>query len=162
MAKTGNEGSLETALVCIENKTGAVRVMLGGRDYSKNQFNRAISNNRMPGSSFKPFVYMSAMSNLGYSPATLMVDEPILLEIPGSPSWTPKNYNEKYFGPVVLKTALAKSLNIISVKLMYLLTPKKVIATSRKFGITSSLEKIIPWPSEPPVFRLWNWLLLTV
>jgi len=141
MAKTGNEESLEVALVCIENKTGAVRVLLGGRDYSQSQFNRAVSNNRMPGSSFKPFVYMSALTNLGYSPATVMVDEPIQLNIPGSPPWIPKNYNEKYFGPVVLKTALAKSLNIISVKLMYQLTPKKVIATARKFGITSPLER---------------------
>ena len=141
MAKAGNEESLEAALVCIENKTGAVRVMLGGRDHSQSQYNRAISNNRMPGSSFKPFVYMSAMTNLGYSPATVVVDEPIQLNIPGSPPWIPKNYNEKYFGPVVLKTALAKSLNIVSIKLMYQLTPNKVITTARRFGVTSPLEK---------------------
>ena len=141
LAKTDTKESLEVALVCIENGTGAVRVLLGGRNHSQSQFNRAISNNRMPGSSFKPFIYMSAMQNLGYSPATVMVDEPVMLNIPGSPRWVPKNYNEKYFGPIVLKTALAKSLNIISVKMMHRLTPQKVIATARKFGITSPLGK---------------------
>ncbi len=134
-------GPLEAAVVSIDNRTGAVRVMLGGLDSSRSQFNRALSRNRMPGSSFKPIVYMSAFENLGYHPGTVVVDEPVALEIPGVPTWRPQNFDGRYHGPVVLKKALAKSLNIVSVKLMHRLSPARVIATARKFGITAPLSR---------------------
>jgi len=132
--------NLEAALVCVDNRTGAIRSMLGGIDYSRSQFNRAISNNRSPGSSFKPFVYFSAMENLGYHPATLLVDEPVVLQIPGTKLWRPRNFSPEFQGRVTLKEALAKSLNIISIKLVYRLTPDKVIRTARKFGIDSPMK----------------------
>jgi len=138
--KESEAEDLQTALVCIENKTGAVRAMVGGVDYARSQFNRAVSHNRMPGSSFKPFVYFSAMENLGYHPSTTLIDEPIVMDIPGTRTWRPKNFGDKYYGAVILKEALAKSLNIIAIKLVYRLTPKKVIATARRFGITSPLK----------------------
>jgi penicillin-binding protein 1A len=131
---------LQTALVCIENESGAVRAMLGGVNYVRSQFNRATSNNRMPGSSFKPFVYFSAMKDLGYHPATSIIDEPIVMDIPGTKTWRPKNYGNKYYGPVILKDALAKSLNIIAIKMVYQLTPKKVLQTAREFGISAPLK----------------------
>lgn len=131
--------SLQIALVTIENKTGAVRAMLGGRKYSISQFNRAVSNNRLPGSSFKPIVYYSAMESLGYSPATVLVDEPITIDIPGTEPWEPKNFNDTHYGNIVLKKALMKSVNVISAKLVHMLTPQKVIQTARLFGITSRL-----------------------
>jgi len=140
MTKKSVLGPLESAVISMENNSGAVRVMLGGMDYSKSQFNRAISNNRMPGSSFKPFVYMSAFEYLGYHPATVIVDEPITIKIPGTTPWQPHNFNDKFKGPVVLKNALAESLNVISAKLMYELSPKRVIHTARKFGIKSPLN----------------------
>ena len=140
MIKEKDQGDLQTAVATIDNKSGAIRVLLGGLDYSKSQFNRAVSNNRMPGSSFKPFVYMSAFENLGYHPGTVIVDEPISSDIPGTTPWEPNNFNDKFKGPLILKEALAKSINIISAKLMYELSPKRVIKTARKFGIKSPLK----------------------
>ena len=140
MIKEEGQENLEVAVVTVDNQSGAIRVLLGGLDYSKSQFNRAVSNNRMPGSSFKPFVYMSAFENLGYHPGTVIVDEPISLDIPGTTPWEPNNFNDKFKGPVILKEALAKSLNVISAKLMYELSPKRVIKTARKFGIKSPLK----------------------
>ncbi len=134
-------GPLQSALVAIENKSGAVRAMLGGRDYSYSQFNRAVSNNRLPGSSFKPFVYFTAMEELGYSPATVVKDEPLTIDIPGSSPWSPNNFDDEYAGNIILKKALMKSINIISAKLMNEVGPEKVIRMARKFGIKSPLGK---------------------
>ena len=131
--------TLQAAVVSLENKTGAVRVLLGGRDYSQSQFNRAVSNNRMAGSSFKPIVYLTAMENLGISPATVMRDEPVILEISPGKTWEPKNFNDEYFGDLILKRALMKSLNVVSAKLVNDLTPERVIKTARQMGITSPL-----------------------
>ena len=136
-----NKEKLQAAVVTIDNRSGAVRAMLGGSSYENSQFNRTLSANRMIGSSFKPFVYMSAMQNLGFHPGTVLIDEPIVFNLPHKKIWEPKNYNSKYMGPVVLKKALAKSLNIISAKLVFKLQPSKVIKTAKKFGFTSPLEK---------------------
>ncbi len=130
---------LQAALVSIENKTGAVRALLGGRKYSESQFNRAVSNIRMPGSSFKPFVYFTAMEHLGLNPASVVVDEPVTIPVPGSQPWQPKNFNDSYDGPIVLKKALMRSLNVVSAKLIHEVTPQRVIRTARQFGITSRL-----------------------
>jgi 1A family penicillin-binding protein len=132
---------LQAAVITIDNNSGAVRVMLGGTSYEKSQFNRALSINRMVGSSFKPFVYMSAMQNLGYHPGTVLVDEPMIFELPHNKKWEPANYNDEYMGPIVLKKALAKSLNVISAKLIFKVQPKKVVQTARKFGFTSPLRE---------------------
>ncbi len=132
---------LQTALVSVENKNGAVRAMLGGRDYSQSQYNRAVSNNRLAGSAFKPFVYFTAMESLGYSPATVVRDEPITIEIPGTSPWRPQNFGKNFYGDLVLKKALMKSINVVSAKLVQELGPEKVIATARKFGIKSPIGK---------------------
>ena len=139
--KEPGAGPLQAALVAIENKSGAVRAMLGGKDYSHSQFNRAVSNNRLPGSSFKPFVYFTAMEELGYTPATVVVDEPLTIDIPGSEPWSPQNFDEEFAGDIILKKALMKSINIISAKLLNEVGPEKVIRTARKFGIKSPLGK---------------------
>ncbi len=139
MESREDEEILQAAMVGLENKTGAVRVLLGGRDYAQSQFNRAVSNNRMAGSSFKPIVYLTAMENLGISPATVMMDEPVTLEISQDKTWEPKNFNDEYFGNLILKRALMKSLNVVSAKLVHDLTPERVIKTARQMGITSPL-----------------------
>lgn len=136
-----DEETLQAAVVALENKTGAVRVLLGGRDYAQSQFNRAVSNNRMAGSSFKPIVYLTAMENLGISPATVMKDEPVVLNISRGKTWEPKNFNGEYFGNLILKRALMKSLNMVAVKLVNDLTPERVIKTARQMGITSPLRE---------------------
>ena len=141
MSKRKSREPLQVALVSVENKSGAVRAMLGGKSYSHSQFNRAISNNRLPGSSFKPFVYLTAITELGYSPATVVIDEPVVIDIPGGQPWEPKNFGEVFSGNIILKKALMKSLNVISVKLMQEAGLEKVIETTRRFGIKSPLGK---------------------
>jgi penicillin-binding protein 1A len=141
IVKERGTGPLQVALVAIENKSGAVRAMLGGRDYSYSQFNRAVSNNRLPGSSFKPFVYFTAMEELGYSPATVLMDEPLTIDIPGSAPWSPMNFNKEFAGNTILKKALMKSINVISAKLVNEVGPEKVIRMVRKFGIKSPMGK---------------------
>jgi len=141
MSKRESREPLQVALVSVENKSGAVRAMMGGKSYSHSQFNRALSNNRLPGSSFKPFVYLTAMMELGYSPATVVRDEPVIIDIPGGPPWEPKNFGEVFAGDIILKKALMRSLNVISAKLMQKVGPEKVIETARRFGIKSPLGK---------------------
>ena len=112
------------ALVSVDG-TGAVRALVGGRDYSRSQFNRATQAQRQPGSAFKPFVYLAALE-AGMHPKTVRVDEPIRIG-----NWTPKNYNNKYRGPVTLKTALAMSLNTVAARLAAEVGPESVIAGRR-------------------------------
>jgi len=130
---------LQSALVAVENQTGAVRAMLGGRNYSYSQFNRAVSNNRMPGSSFKPFVYLTGMETLGYHPGAVVVDEPVTFNLPGGKSWSPANFGNKYMGNIILKKALMHSVNLVSAQLVWQVKPEKVIETARRFGIMSPL-----------------------
>ncbi len=141
MSARESKEPLQVALVSVENKSGAVRAMLGGKNYSHSQFNRALSNNRLPGSSFKPFVYLTAMMELGFSPATVVTDEPVVIDIPGAQPWEPQNFGEKFAGDIILKKALMKSLNVVSAKLMKEVGPEKVIETARRFGIKSPLGK---------------------
>jgi len=141
MSERESKEPLQVALVSVENKSGAVRAMMGGKNYSHSQFNRALSNNRLPGSSFKPFVYLTAMTERDYSPATVVTDEPVVIDIPGAEPWEPKNFGKEFAGDIILKKALMKSLNVISAKLMQEVGPEKVIETARRFGIKSPLGK---------------------
>ncbi len=121
------------ALVSIDG-TGAVRAMVGGLDYSKSQFNRATQALRQPGSAFKPFVYLTALEG-GMHPKTVRVDEPVRIG-----NWTPKNYNNKYRGPVTLGTALALSLNTVAARLADEVGPDNVVRTAHRLGINSPLQ----------------------
>ena len=114
--------------------SGAVLAMVGGRSYKKSQFNRATKAKRQPGSSFKPFVYLAALEH-GFTPDSVEVDEPIRVG-----NWVPENYRKKYLGPVALETALALSLNTISVKLVLQVGPQAVIAVAHRLGIVSELK----------------------
>ena len=120
------------ALVAIDG-TGAIRAMVGGRDYAASQFNRATQARRQPGSSFKPFVYLAAIER-GLSPESVRVDEPVRFG-----NWTPKNYSNKYRGPVTLRTALALSINTIAAKLAVEVGPAAVVETAHRMGINSAL-----------------------
>ena len=113
--------------------TGAVKAMVGGRDYAASPFNRAVDARRQPGSAFKPFVYLTALEH-GLSPETVRVDQPVAIN-----GWRPENYSHKYLGPVTLETALALSLNTVSVQLTEEVGPGSVAATARRLGITSPL-----------------------
>ena len=113
---------------------GAVRALVGGRNYVENQFNRAVAAKRQPGSAFKPFVYLTALEH-GLTPDTVRDDRPIELK-----GWRPENFNREYAGPVTLTQALAHSLNSVSVRLTLEFGPTAVVRTAHRLGIASKLE----------------------
>jgi penicillin-binding protein 1A len=113
---------------------GAVRALVGGRNYAESQFNRAVAAKRQPGSAFKPFVYLTALER-GLTPETLREDKPIALK-----GWKPENYSREYFGPVTLTQALAMSLNTVSVRLTLEVGAASVAKTAYRLGISSKLN----------------------
>ncbi|MGJ4968907.1 penicillin-binding protein 1A [Bradyrhizobium sp. HKCCYLRH1073] len=113
---------------------GAVRAMVGGRNYADSQFNRAVTAKRQPGSAFKPFVYLTAIEQ-GLTPDTVRQDAPLDLK-----GWRPENYTREYFGPVTLTQALAMSLNTVSVRVGLEVGPKNVVRTAHRLGIASKLD----------------------
>jgi penicillin-binding protein 1A len=110
---------VEGAFVSIEPATGAIRAMVGGFDFGKNKFNHVTQAWRQPGSSFKPFIYSSALEK-GFTPATVVNDAPLFFDAgaTGSQPWEPKNYDGKFEGPMPLRTALAKSKNMVSIRIL--------------------------------------------
>ena len=113
---------------------GAVRAMVGGRNYAESQYNRAVTAKRQPGSAFKPFVYLTAIE-AGLTPESIRQDSPI--DIKG---WKPENYTHEYFGSVTLTQALAMSLNTVAVRLGVEVGAKNVVRTAHRLGISSKLD----------------------
>jgi len=110
---------VEAAIVAASPVDGAIRALVGGFDFNRNKFNHVTQAWRQPGSSFKPFIYSAALEK-GYTPASIIPDEPISIsaEETGSQAWEPKNYDGKYEGPMTLRTGLAKSKNMVSIRLL--------------------------------------------
>ncbi len=123
------------ALVAME-PDGAVRAIVGGTDYAKSQYNRAVTARRQPGSSFKPFVYLSALEH-GLTPDSIVEDAPF--EYKG---WKPQNYSNKYVGRVTLRDALANSLNTVAGRLAIEMGPESVVNTAMRLGISSPLQAV--------------------
>ena len=121
------------ALVAVTPE-GAVRAMVGGKNYAESQFNRAAVAKRQPGSAFKPFVYLTALER-GLTPESVREDKPIALK-----GWKPENYSRDYHGPVTLSQALALSLNTVSVRLTLEVGPSAVARTAYRLGIASKLD----------------------
>lgn len=143
-AVTAPPPDLQGGLILIENKTGKVLSIIGGRDFGQSQFNRAIQARRQPGSSFKPIVYTAAIDN-GYTEASIVYDVPISYsQGPGLPLWRPKNYSGRHSGPMTLYDALKSSVNIVAIKICEAITPKVVIEYAKKMGIKSPLYEGLP------------------
>ena len=134
LAQKGDKNGVAQGAVVAMTPDGAVRALVGGRNYADSQFNRAVAARRQPGSAFKPFVYLAALEH-GLTPDTVREDKPINVK-----GWQPENYGHEYFGPVTLSKALALSLNTVSVRLTLEVTPMAVIRTAYRLGITSKLE----------------------
>lgn len=123
------------AMVVMDPHTGKVLAMSGGYAYAGSEFNRATQAKRQPGSSFKPFVYMTALES-GFSPNSVIVDGPISLpQGPGLPMWTPKNYEGDYMGPVTFRTALEHSRNAVTVRIASLIGIKRILRVAKRFGL---------------------------
>ena len=131
----------ESALLSIESETGHVKAMIGGRDFRNSQFNRAYQSRRQPGSAFKPIVYAAALDK-GYTPASVIIDAPIIFENPENDEvWKPRNYGEKFYGPTLFREALAKSRNIVTIKILQDIGLDYVIEYAKKLGISSEIGR---------------------
>jgi penicillin-binding protein 1A len=134
------EPQVEGALVAMDPYTGEVKAMVGGYDFRRSQFNRAVQAKRQPGSAFKPLIYSAAMEH-GYTPASIVLDAPIALENGSQPPWMPRNYKDKYYGPTPLRYALARSLNTVTVRLVDAMGIKTVLASLPRFGLQGPLPR---------------------
>ena len=138
--KKGGQPKVEGALIALDPKTGEIKAMVGGSGFrASNQFNRATQAKRQPGSAFKPFLYVAAIDS-GWTPASTFVDGPVTFKIAGTKNWTPKNYYGDYQGEVTLRTALEKSINVVSARLINQVSPGKVVRYAHQMGIKSKLD----------------------
>jgi penicillin-binding protein 1A len=136
------DSGAQGALVAIDNATGGIKAMVGGRDFEESKFNRATQALRQVGSSFKPYVYTAAIDQ-GAKPDDTIVDAPVMFETASGP-YVPHNYDEKFEGTITLRRALAQSRNIPALKLADSLGIKTVIDYAHRFGITSNLPPYLP------------------
>jgi penicillin-binding protein 1A len=135
---------VESAFVAVDPRDGRIRALVGGFDFNRNKFNHATQAWRQPGSSFKPFIYSASLEK-GFSPSTMVEDEPIVIPASqtGSQAWEPHNYDGKYEGPMKLRTALAKSKNMVSIRILQAITPAYAQDYATRFGFEA--EKHPPY-----------------
>jgi len=126
---------VESAFVSLDPRDGAIRALVGGFDFARTKFNHVTQAWRQPGSAFKPFIYSAALEK-GFTPATVIPDEPVVLEAEetGSQRWEPKNYDGKFEGPMRLRMALAKSKNMVSIRILDAIGPKYAQEYVTRFG----------------------------
>jgi penicillin-binding protein 1A len=136
LEKDGAQGHVTQGAVVVMTPAGEVRAMVGGRDYSQSEFNRAVRALRQPGSAFKLFVYLAGFE-AGYDPNSVMRDSPVILD-----GWQPQNYTDEYRGPVTLRTAFADSINTVAVKLANAADQSTVVEAARRLGITTPLSTL--------------------
>jgi len=132
--------AIEGALIALEPQSGFILAMVGGRDYSASQFNRATQAKRQAGSAFKPIVYAAALDK-GFTPATLVVDEPFSYEdVPGKDPWQPQNYDREFWGPITVRKALTFSRNVPTVRIAQSIGLDYLIGYAGNLGIKTKLE----------------------
>jgi penicillin-binding protein 1B len=145
LRRKGSEERLQAALIVLDTATGQVRALVGGRDYRLSQFNRAVLARRQPGSAFKPFVFLAALTPRQDGPrftaASLIEDAPITIVVDGKP-WSPKDYDDRYQGPVTVRRALEGSLNTATVRLAQAVGLATVVETARKLGVEGDLKPV--------------------
>ena len=126
---------VESAFVAVNPRNGGIRALVGGFDFNRNKFNHVTQAWRQPGSSFKPFIYSAALEK-GFNPNTMIEDEPIVISAreTGSQAWEPHNYDGKYDGPMQMRTALAKSKNMVSIRILQSIGPRYAQDYSSRFG----------------------------
>jgi penicillin-binding protein 1A len=130
----------EGAVVTIEPQTGYVRAIVGGYDFFRSEFNRAVQARRQPGSAFKPFVYIAALES-GFTPASRVEDAPVSYAIgPNGQSWKPDNYDRKFRGSTTLQQAIEESVNVVTVKLQEQIGLNRTVRVARRLGISSPLD----------------------
>ncbi|WP_348266929.1 PBP1A family penicillin-binding protein [Edaphobacter sp. DSM 109919] len=142
LATLQQDSGAQASLMAVDNATGEVVAMVGGRDFALSQFNRATQAERQAGSSFKPYVYTTAFE-AGAKPTDIIVDGPTSFPTPSGP-YTPHNYEKNYLGAMTLTNAFAESRNIPALKLAYRYGIRNVIQTAHRFGVTSDIPAFLP------------------
>ncbi len=135
-------GTVQASLVAIDPSNGHILAMIGGRDFNRFKLNHVTQIARQPGSTFKPFLYTVAIDN-GYSPAFKLLNQDVVLIMEDGKRWTPQNYDGKRGGPTTLRDALARSLNLVAIRLMQeIVPPQQVVAYAQKMGIQTPLMPV--------------------
>ena len=135
------EPKVNGAIIVLDPYTGDVLALSGGYSFKKSEFNRATQAKRQPGSAFKPIVYLAAL-NEGYSPATLILDAPYVVDQgPGLPKWKPSNYTDEFYGLTTMRTGIEKSRNLMTVRLANRIGMNKILSMANKFDINQGLDK---------------------
>ena len=132
--------ALQVAFIAMDPRTGAVRAMVGGRDFKKYQFNRATQAMRQPGSAFKPFIYTAAIDN-GFTAADTILDAPIVYKTENGEAWKPENFDKDFKGPTTLRNGLSYSRNVVTVKLLEKIGTYNAINYAHKMGIQAHLTR---------------------
>jgi len=133
---------LQTGFVSMDPHTGHIKAWVGGIDHKYFKFDHVKQGKRQPGSTFKPFVYAAAIEN-GYSPCYTVVDQPVEVYIPGQPAWSPSNADGKFtYQKMTIRKAMAQSINSVTAFMMKKLSPKIVVETARRMGVTSDLQEV--------------------
>lgn len=133
---------LQTGFVSMDPHTGHIKAWVGGIDHKYFKFDHVKQGKRQPGSTFKPFVYAAAIEN-GYSPCYTVVDQPVEVYIPGQPAWSPSNADGKFtYQKMTIRKAMAQSVNSVTAYMMKKLSPKIVVETARRMGVTSDLQEV--------------------
>jgi penicillin-binding protein 1A len=135
--------AVEGAIVAIENRTGQIKAMVGGWSFNRSKFNRAVQAYRQLGSTFKPIVYTAAIDR-GFTPASILIDEPVSYPAGNGQIYSPHNYDYKFEGPITLRWALEESRNVPAIKMMDTLGPKNVLAYAKRFGFEEDFPPYLP------------------
>jgi penicillin-binding protein 1A len=140
---SGTSPYLQSAFLALDPRNGAVRAMIGGRDFDDSKFNRSVQALRQPGSAFKPIVYSAAVQN-GRPASYIVNDSPLVLQVPGQPEWAPQNYDLQFLGQIPMRQSLYQSRNVSTIRLGMELGEQTVINEARNFGLTTVIP---PYPS---------------
>jgi penicillin-binding protein 1A len=140
---SGTSPYLQSAFLALDPRNGAVRAMIGGRDFDDSKFNRSVQALRQPGSAFKPIVYSAAVQN-GRPASYIVNDSPLVLQVPGQPEWGPQNYDLQFLGGIPMRQSLYQSRNVSTIRLGMELGEQTIINEARNFGITTPIP---PYPS---------------
>ena len=135
--------TIEGALIAIDNRTGQIRAMVGGWNFNRSKFNRAVQAYRQLGSTFKPIVYTAAIDR-GFTPTSILIDAPVSYASGNGQIYSPSNYDHKFEGSITLRWALEESRNIPAIKMMDTLGPKNVLAYAKRFGFEEDFPPYLP------------------
>lgn len=131
----------QASVVALDANTGAILSLVGGRDFEESKFNRAVQARRQPGSAFKPIVYTAALDN-GFTPASVILDQPITLITPEGDEWRPENYDRTFYGPLALRDAVAKSNNLVAIQVFNKVGGNVVVDYARRMGLKQRMNPV--------------------